>query len=116
MCAKQPSKELCTYSLLFVKHEFRKDPAIRRKIPANLEENGMSEGKSATGRKSGQMDLSDRLLYATLLALSFPLCLIAAVVARLVSGIGHHTGRSSQSIFAEAKSAAYAAVGYAFHA
>ena len=76
----------------------------------------MREGKSATGRKSGQMDLSDRLLYATLLALSFPLCITAAIVTRLVSGIGHDTLQSSQSVFAEAKSAAYAAVGYAFHA
>jgi len=76
----------------------------------------MSKEKSGIAKRGGQMDLSDRLLYATLLALSYPLCLMAAATTRLTGIFGDEAIRTTESIFSEAKSAAHAAVGYAFHA
>lgn len=46
--------------------------------------------------------------------LLYPLCLFAALASRLT---GHAEDASpAQTVFAEARSAAYAAAGYAFHA
>ncbi|THV23783.1 hypothetical protein [Peteryoungia ipomoeae] len=48
--------------------------------------------------------------------LLYPLCLFAAVASRLTGHAEDATQRPAQSVFAEARSAAYAAAGYAFHA
>ena len=51
-----------------------------------------------------------------LYVLSYPPCLIAAVVGRIGELFGERRPRLRESVFAEAKSAACAAVGYAFRA
>lgn len=56
----------------------------------------------------------DRLEYRLLVALSFVLCLGVAAVRRLLSGGRAAEGSGRQSVIAEARSAAHAAVGYAF--
>ena len=59
---------------------------------------------------------SERALMRQLYLISYPLCLIAATGKRIT---GHYDGRAGepdQSVFAEARASAYAAVGYAFHA
>lgn len=76
----------------------------------------MRDEKMTAARKSGQMDWADRLLYVTLFAVSYPLCLLVAITNRLTGIFGHDAMEKSQSVFAEAKSAVHAAVGYAFHA
>lgn len=76
----------------------------------------MKEKKPAATRRGGHIDLSDRVLFATLLAISYPLCLMVAVSHRLTGILGHKAMETTQGVFAEAKSAAHAAVGYAFHA
>jgi hypothetical protein len=48
--------------------------------------------------------------------LLYPLCLLAAVTSRLAGHAEDAAQRPAQSVFAEARSAAYAAAGYAFHA
>jgi hypothetical protein len=59
---------------------------------------------------------SERQNMQRLYLLLYPLCLFAAVTSRL-SGHAEDAGqRPEQSVFAEARSAAYAAAGYAFHA
>ncbi|MBB5275312.1 hypothetical protein HNR26_001356 [Rhizobium rosettiformans] len=59
---------------------------------------------------------SERQNMRRLYLLLYPLCLFAAVTSRL-SGHAEDAGqRPEQSVFAEARSAAYAAAGYAFHA
>ena len=59
---------------------------------------------------------SERQNMRRLYLLLYPLCLLAAVTSRL-SGHAEDAGqRPAQSVFAEARSAAYAAAGYAFHA
>ena len=58
---------------------------------------------------------SERARMRQLFLISYPLCLIAATGRRIS---GHHekpAGLPGQSVFAEARSSAYAAVGYAFH-
>ena len=59
---------------------------------------------------------SERQNMRRLYLLLYPLCLFAAVTSRLT---GHAEGAAehpAQSVFAEARSSAYAAAGYAFHA
>lgn len=65
----------------------------------------------APGRHFGA---GDRIQYRLLVAVSFLLCLVVALAGRVFgAGRGRVTG---QSVFQEAKSAAYAAAGYAFMA
>ncbi|MGV8938194.1 MAG: hypothetical protein ACOH2J_13805 [Allorhizobium sp.] len=59
---------------------------------------------------------SERALMRQLFLISYPLCLIAATTARIALQFDSHAPPSEQSVFAEARSSAYAAVGYAFHA
>lgn len=51
-----------------------------------------------------------------LFLISYPLCLAAALARRGLAFAKGHGGPSEQSVFAEARASAYAAVGYAFHA
>lgn len=59
---------------------------------------------------------SERALMRQLFLISYPLCLIAATTHRIALHFGSGSTPPEQSIFAEARSSAYAAVGYAFHA
>lgn len=59
---------------------------------------------------------SERTLMRVLFLVSYPLCLIAATTARIAMQFDSRVVRPDQSVFAEARSSAYAAVGYAFHA
>ncbi|MBA4797672.1 MAG: hypothetical protein H2043_09750 [Rhizobiales bacterium] len=59
---------------------------------------------------------SERQNMRRLYMLLYPLCLFAAVTSRLAGHAEDAGERAPQSIFAEARSAAYAAAGYAFHA
>lgn len=56
--------------------------------------------------------MRDMLEYRALVALSLPLCLVAAIAGRLA---GRRPDHSGQSVFAQARSDAHAAIGYAFH-
>jgi hypothetical protein len=51
-----------------------------------------------------------------LFLISYPLCLIAVIARRMVRHFSGRSEKSDQSVFAEARSSAYAAVGYAFNA
>jgi hypothetical protein len=68
-----------------------------------------SSQKHASLRSTGSWD---RFEYRFLVTLSFFLCLAVAVIARIS---GHASGEGGQSIFAQAKANAHAAIGYAFH-
>ena len=59
---------------------------------------------------------SERALMRQLFLISYPLCLIAATGKRIINHFDDGAIRPSQSVFAEARSSAYAAVGYAFQA
>ena len=59
---------------------------------------------------------AERRLMLFLFVLSYPLCLIAAVAGRIGEFFGKARIHIRESVFAEAKSAACAAVGYAFRA
>ncbi|KQW29618.1 hypothetical protein ASE36_14480 [Rhizobium sp. Root274] len=59
---------------------------------------------------------SERVNLRRLYLLMYPLCLVAAVAARLTDQSGTAAEKPAQSIFAEARSSAYAAAGYAFQA
>ncbi|RKE79509.1 hypothetical protein [Rhizobium sp. AG855] len=59
---------------------------------------------------------SERQNMRRLYLLIYPLCLFAAVASRLAGHAEDASQRPTQSVFAEARSAAYAAAGYAFHA
>jgi hypothetical protein len=59
---------------------------------------------------------SERQNMRRLYLLLYPLCLFAAVTSRLTGHAEDASQRPGQSVFAEARSAAYAAAGYAFHA
>ncbi len=59
---------------------------------------------------------SERQRMRRLYLLLYPLCLLAAVTSRLAGHAEDAAQRPAQSVFAEARSAAYAAAGYAFHA
>jgi hypothetical protein len=59
---------------------------------------------------------SERVNLRRLYLLMYPLCLMAAVAARLTDHSGTAAEKPAQSIFAEARSSAYAAAGYAFQA
>lgn len=63
--------------------------------------------------RKGRLTVQDRLEYRTLFALAFMPCLAAATWQRLFPS-GLNRAPQSGSVFAEAKSAAHAAVGYAF--
>ena len=79
---------------------------------------------SATGGKTMQMSSSqkpaslrsawswDRIEYRFLVTVSFFLCLAVAAAARMA---GHEASDRGQSIFAQAKASAHAAIGSAFH-
>jgi hypothetical protein len=54
----------------------------------------------------------DRLEYRLLVTVSFFLCLAVAAASRIA---GHDASERGQSIFAQAKASAHAAIGYAFH-
>lgn len=47
--------------------------------------------------------------------ISYPLCLAAAVTGRVTRVFHRRAGRPEHSIFAEARSSAHAAIGYAFN-
>ena len=72
------------------------------------------EAHSADRRHRDRND--ERLLMRQLFLITYPLCLVAAATSRLIGLFGEQQQKHDQSIFAEARSAAYAAVGYAFHA
>lgn len=59
---------------------------------------------------------SERQNMRRLYLLLYPLCLFAAVTSRLAGHAEAAAERPAQSVFAEARSSAYAAAGYAFHA
>lgn len=59
---------------------------------------------------------SERQRMRRLYLLLYPLCLLAAVTSRLSGHADDAADRTAQSVFAEARSSAYAAAGYAFHA
>jgi hypothetical protein len=59
---------------------------------------------------------SERQRMRRLYLLLYPLCLLAAVTSRLSGHADDAADRPAQSVFAEARSSAYAAAGYAFHA
>ncbi|MBB1251227.1 hypothetical protein [Rhizobium sp. G21] len=59
---------------------------------------------------------SERAQMRQLFLISYPFCLAAAIAKRLAAQFDEGAARPDQSVFAEARSAAYAAVGYAFHA
>jgi hypothetical protein len=59
---------------------------------------------------------SERQRMRRLYLLLYPLCLFAAVTSRLAGDAEDAAERPAQSVFAEARSSAYAAAGYAFHA
>lgn len=59
---------------------------------------------------------SERVNLRRLYLLMYPFCLVAAVAARLTDHSGTAAEKPVQSIFAEARSSAYAAAGYAFRA
>jgi hypothetical protein len=59
---------------------------------------------------------SERQNMRRLYLLLYPLCLFAAVTSRLTGHAEDAGQRPAQSVFAEARSSAYAAAGYAFHA
>lgn len=59
---------------------------------------------------------SERQNMRRLYLLLYPLCLCAALTSRLAGHAEDAAERPDQSIFAEARSSAYAAAGYAFHA
>lgn len=59
---------------------------------------------------------SERQRMRRLYLLLYPLCLFAAVTSRLTGHADTAAERPAQSVFAEARSSAYAAAGYAFHA
>ncbi|MEO0635873.1 MAG: hypothetical protein AAFY73_04435 [Pseudomonadota bacterium] len=67
---------------------------------------------NSTARK-GKLSAQDRLEYRALFALAFLPCLAAASWQRLFPS-GLNRAPQSGSVFSEAKSAAHAAVGYAF--
>lgn len=72
----------------------------------------MANAETARLRASRRYGLWDRIEYQVLVKLAFILCLALALVRRL-------TGRSDDemtrgSVIAEARSAAHAAIGYAF--
>lgn len=47
--------------------------------------------------------------------ISYPLCLVAAMAGRITHVFDRQAARPVQSIFAEARSSAHAAIGYAFN-
>lgn len=47
--------------------------------------------------------------------ISYPLCLVAAMAGRITHAFNRRATRPAQSIFAEARSSAHAAIGYAFN-
>jgi hypothetical protein len=58
---------------------------------------------------------SERRMMKRLFLVVFPLCLVAAVVTRIVSVFDPHGGAAQRSIVAEARAAAHAAIGYTFY-
>ncbi|QLF68479.1 hypothetical protein FE840_002340 [Peteryoungia desertarenae] len=72
------------------------------------------EAHSADRRHRDRSD--ERMLMRQLFLITYPLCLASAVASRTMSLFSPHAAKHDQSVFAEARSAAYAAVGYAFHA
>ncbi|SIR42455.1 hypothetical protein SAMN05880582_11319 [Rhizobium sp. RU20A] len=59
---------------------------------------------------------AERIEMRQLFLISYPLCLMAALARRATAFASGKAASSDQSVFAEARSSAYAAVGYAFHA
>lgn len=59
---------------------------------------------------------SERALMRQLFLISYVPCLVAATVTRIAIHFDSQAVRPEQSVFAEARAAAYAAVGYAFQA
>lgn len=59
---------------------------------------------------------SERQNMRRLYLILYPLCLFAAITSRLTGHAEDAAERPAQSVFAEARSSAYAAAGYAFHA
>jgi len=59
---------------------------------------------------------SERALMRQLFLISYPLCLMAATARRVSIHFDSAAKRPEQSVFADARAAAYAAVGYAFQA
>jgi len=57
---------------------------------------------------------SQRALMKRLFLVVFPFCLCVTILGRIGRIFGPHEG-TNQSVFAEAKASAYAALGYAFH-
>lgn len=73
----------------------------------------MARPATRTAARLRKPDFSERLEFRLLVALSFAVCLAGFAVRRL-SGRAPK-GSSYWSCVTEARSAAYAAVGYAFH-
>ncbi|EKF60949.1 hypothetical protein QWE_04123 [Agrobacterium albertimagni AOL15] len=85
--------------------------------------NGTTGGKAMITATRSDQDLrrhrdrqSERQNMRRLYLLLYPLCLCAALTSRLSGHAEDAAERPAQSIFAEARSSAYAAAGYAFHA
>jgi hypothetical protein len=76
----------------------------------------MIADKRRTAGHARHADANDRMVFGLLLAISYPICLAVAILRRLTGMFREQPPYSGESVFTEAKSAAYAAVGYAFHA
>ena len=59
---------------------------------------------------------SERATMGRLFLLVYPLCLAVAMATRIGRMFRRGADRPAQSVFAEARASAHAAVGYAFHA
>ena len=73
----------------------------------------METGKT-TKNRSRHFGANDRLEYRALYAVAFLPCLLAASYARLFPSSVNKVYQHSGSVITEARSAAHAAVGYAF--
>jgi|JI8StandDraft_2_1071088.scaffolds.fasta_scaffold256726_2 hypothetical protein len=73
-----------------------------------------STGPARNSIRSRKPDLSERIEFRLLVAVSFAVCLMGAVARRLTGRAPK--GQSYWTCVTDARSAAYAAAGYAFHA
>lgn len=65
---------------------------------------------------SRHVDTGDRIVFSLLLSIAYPVCLLSAISRRMFGMFRDGSPQSGESVFTEARSAAYAAVGYAFQA
>ena len=80
---------------------------------------GDGSGEDKMTFSIGHGSARDRRLERTEMRLvfliSYPLCLVAAMTGRITHAFNRRAAGPAQSIFAEARSSAHAAIGYAFN-